>query len=223
VGPALLRPSVPHGTELDDWNGVTCVSVVGFLFLRTRVFGLPIPGHRNFEEVNLRFYVRRKGPEGWRRGVVFIREIVPRRAVAFAARAFYGEPYLALPMRHRIDLDRKKGTLNRNGTVEYGWRTPSGWNALRCAVTGEAEPLREGSEEEFITEHYWGYTARHGGCDEYRVEHPSWKVWQVREPSLECDVEYLYGAQFVEPLRADPVSAFVAEGSPVRVLTGSRL
>jgi uncharacterized protein YqjF (DUF2071 family) len=223
VDPDLLRPRVPPGTELDAWNDVTYVSVVGFLFLHTRVFGIPFPGHRNFEEVNLRFYVRRKGPEGWRRGVVFVREIVPRRAVAFAARALYGEPYVALPMRHHTGFDPRRYTLGQDAEVEYGWRVPSGWNGLRCAVTGEAAPLRTGSEEEFITEHYWGYTARRGGSAEYRVEHPPWNVWQVRESALECDVERLYGPEFVEPLGTAPRSAFVAEGSGVRVLTGVRL
>src|SRR3954468_20670393 len=104
VDPAILHPHLPRGTELDIWNGRHYISLVGFRFLNTRVLGVPIPFHRNFEEVNLRFYVRRKGPEGWRRGVVFIAEIVPRFAIAAVARLFYNENYVALPTRHKLDL-----------------------------------------------------------------------------------------------------------------------
>jgi hypothetical protein len=223
VDPALLAPLVPPGTELDAWEGTTYASMVGFLFLDTRVLGVPIPLHRDFEEVNLRFYVRRRGPEGWRRGVVFVREIVPRFAIATVARVVYEEPYVAMPMRHRVELDAS-GTLRPGGAVEYGWRWRGRWNSLRATTEGAPEPLRAGSEEEFITEHYWGYTARGDGtCAEYRVEHPAWRIWRVREARLDCDAASLYGPGWVEPLSAAPRSAFVAEGSPIRVLAGARL
>lgn len=216
---ALLRPLVPAGTELDAWGGVTYASVVGFLFLDTRVLGVPIPFHRDFEELNLRFYVRRRGPEGWRRGVVFVKEVVPRIAIAAMARAVYNENYVAMPMRHRIDVSVEAG-----GTVEYGWRFRGRWCGLHATVRGPAGPLVPGSEEEFITEHYWGYTARGDGtCAEYRVEHPAWRIWRVSEARLDCDAGSLYGPEWVEPLSAAPRSAFVAEGSPIRVLAGARL
>ncbi len=118
IDPRVLAPFVPRGTELDDWHGTTFVSLVGFLFLRTRVLGVPIPCHRDFEEVNLRFYVRRRTNDGWRRAVSFVREIVPRRAIAVTARLLYGEPYVALPMRHRID--RTPGEEMPRG-VSYAW------------------------------------------------------------------------------------------------------
>jgi uncharacterized protein YqjF (DUF2071 family) len=76
VDPRIIAPLVPPGTEIDLENGESFISVVGFLFLDTRLLGLRIPLHRNFEEVNLRFYVRRKSAETWRRGVVFIRALV---------------------------------------------------------------------------------------------------------------------------------------------------
>ena len=108
VDPRLITPLVPAETEIDFENGETFLSVVGFLFLDTRLLGLPIPLHRDFEEVNLRFYVRRKSADTWRRGVVFIRELVPRRAIALVARTFYGENYIAVPMKHEIEhLDRE--------------------------------------------------------------------------------------------------------------------
>src|SRR4051812_5316793 len=146
VEPALLKRLVPPGTELDSYGGDTFVSVVGFQFLNTRVFSWAIPCHRNFEEVNLRFYVRRRMAEGWRRGVVFIRELVPRRAIAFVARQFYGEPYLALPMRHKIDR-----TLE-NTSVTYEWLRKGSWESVRALASGNPQAIETGSLEEFITE-----------------------------------------------------------------------
>lgn len=222
IDPAVLRPLVPHGVELDTWGGKHFVSVVGFQFLDTRLLGVPVPFHRDFDEINLRFYVRRRADDGWRRGVVFVKEIVPRPALAAVARAVYGEKYVARPMRHRIDLAADRDTPD--GVVEYSWRDAGAWHHVRATTQGGAEPLVEGSQEQFVTEHYWGYAAqRGGGTVEYRVEHPSWHVWQAADPGLECDVEQVYGRQFVESLAGEPVSAFVADGSPVVVRRGTRI
>ncbi|MBD0320559.1 MAG: DUF2071 domain-containing protein [Gemmatimonadetes bacterium] len=216
--PAALRPLVPAGTELDAWGGTTYVSMVGFNFLDTRVLGIPIPFHRDFEEVNLRFYVRRRGPEGWRRGVVFVREIVPRWAIATVARVIYNEQYAAMPMRHRIE----ESAGGRE--VEYGWKHRGRWCSIRATTRGEPRALEPGSEAEFITEHYWGYAAqRGGGTVEYRVEHPSWRVWKAETHALDVDAATLYGPAFGASLAAAPRSAFVAEGSPVVVRRGVRV
>lgn len=218
VDPAILRPYVPRGMELDAWRGRTFVSCVGFLFTDTRLLGVPIPFHRRFEEVNLRFYVGREGPEGWRRGVCFIREIVPRWWVAFMARAVYNERYISLPMRHSIDLHAE------GGAVEYGWRFGGRWCSVGARVSGASSPLVAGSEEEFITEHYWGYAAqRDGGTVEYRVEHPSWRVWTADDARLDADVAALYGAEFAAPLAAPSSSAFVADGSEIVVRRAARI
>jgi uncharacterized protein YqjF (DUF2071 family) len=223
IDPALLLWRAPRGTELDFWEGKTFVSIVGFLFLKTKVRGWAIPWHRDFEEVNLRFYVRRKGPEGWRRGVVFIKEIVPRWAIAAIARMVYNENYIALPMRHEILLPPSNSAA-LNGAVEYDWRLNDQWNYLRMKPSGEPQALVAGSQEEFIAEHYWGYVAQQdGGCVEYQVEHPPWRVWRVTESSLECDVAALYGKEFVGSLSGRPGSAFLAEGSPIIVNKGIRL
>lgn len=219
IEPSALRSFVPAGTELDSWNGKTFVSVVGFLFLQTRVLGIPIPFHRNFEEVNLRFYVRRKAEDGWRRGVVFIKEIVPRVAIALVARTFYNEPYIALPMAHEIEH-----SSDSVKSAEYSWRIGGKRNSIRVVTDGEAIPLRDGSEAEFITEHYWGYNAqRDGSTLEYRVEHPRWRIYAAGEAKLDCDVAGLYGAQFCDSLNGRPSSAFLAEGSMVAVYKGVRL
>ena len=136
VEPSLLGGLVPRGTELDAWQGRTYVSVVGFLFLNTRILGVPVPFHRHFEEVNLRFYVRREAEDGWRRGVVFVKELVPKRAIAWVARAVYNENYVAVPMGHEIV--RAEGSPLR--TSEYHvqhppWRVAAAMTSeLRCDV-----------------------------------------------------------------------------------------
>lgn len=218
IEPAALRPFVPRGTELDSWNGKTFVSLVGFMFSETRVLGLRLPFHHSFEEVNLRFYVRRKASDGWRRGVVFIKEIVPRRAIATVARLVYNENYVAMPMRHLIEVD------DESGKVEYGWRYRGRWNHLRVTTKGAARALAEGSEEEFITEHYWGYAMqRGGGSVEYQVEHPRWLVWQADTRALDCDAKAIYGQAFADALTVEPSSAFLALGSEIIVRRGARL
>ena len=219
IEPSVLEPLVPCGTELDRWQGRVMVSVVGFLFLDTRFMRMPIPFHRDFEEVNLRFYVRRKAEDGWRRGVVFVREIVPRAAIALVARKLYHEPYLALPMGHRIE---RRGS--RVTEVEYGWTYRERANSVRVITRGEMSPLLERSEAEFITEHYWGYNGQPDGSTlEYQVEHPRWRIQEVESSRLDCDVAGLYGEQFVDALNEKPASAFLAEGSAIRVYRARKI
>lgn len=210
VTPTLLEPYVPAGTELDLYQGMALMSIVGFRFLNTKVMGWSVPRHKDFEEVNLRFYVRRNSVEGWRRGVVFIRELVPRWAVAMIARYCYGEPYQCVPMRH--SLEQNGGGLE----VRYAWRRQGVWESIRATAVGSPQVAREGSLEEFITEHYWGYTARGPGCSEYQVEHPRWRVWRA-EGVFNAEASTLYGSTFAKPLSNPPMSAFIAEGSPVVV------
>jgi uncharacterized protein len=211
IDPGVLAPFVPAGTELDTYAGRTLVTLVGFLFLKTRVWGIPIPFHRNFEEVNLRFYVRRKAEDGWRRAVVFVKEFVPRYAIAATARALYGENYVSVPMSHTVGA----------GKVSYRWRYKGAEHSIRMTVRGEPRDPEAGSEAEFITEHYWGYArGPHGRTLEYRVAHPRWRVWEAQSGQLVGDVGKLYGDKFVEALRGPPASAFLAEGSDVTVFRG---
>jgi uncharacterized protein YqjF (DUF2071 family) len=213
-----LAPLVPAGTELDFWNGKTFVSVVGFLFRDTRVCRIPIPFHRHFEEVNLRFYVRRKA-DGWRRGVVFIKELVPRKAIAFVARKFYNENHLALPMWHRIEKFHEEIK-----SASYFWRYNGRENYLKVITRGAARPLVDGSLQEFITEHYWGYARqRDGSTMEYAVEHPRWRIWETQTAEFHCDVAGLYGENFCQILNRPPASAFLADGSEVKVHKGINL
>jgi hypothetical protein len=219
INPTALVPFVPTGTELDFWNGKTYVSLVGFLFQNTRVCGISIPFHRHFEEINLRFYVRRKADDGWRRGVVFIKELVPRKAIAFIARKFYNENYVALPMSHQIEKfqDQIKSTV-------YFWQFNGRENYLKVITNGQAQSLVDGSLQEFITEHYWGYARqRDGSTMEYAVEHPRWLIWETQTAEFHCDVANLYDENFCKVLNQPPSSAFLADGSEVKVHKGIKI
>jgi uncharacterized protein YqjF (DUF2071 family) len=221
VEPSVLRQFVPAGTELDTWQGVTFVSLVGFLFANTRVLGLPVPWHRTFEEVNLRFYVRREADGEVRRAVTFIRELVPRAAIAWTARLAYNEPYRAVPMRHHFGAARLNGAP---AIVQYEWKDAGKWTSLTAEPIGDGKAAAVGSQEAFITEHYWGYTRqRDGSTVEYRVDHPAWRVCSVPEPRLEGDLAATYGVTMSRILSDPPTSAFLAEGSPVTVFLPTRL
>ena len=217
--PGLLRRYVPPGTSLDSFQGKTYVSLVGFQFCRTKLLGrFPIPFHSDFDEVNLRFYVRRKAGSEERRGVVFIAEVVPKAAIATTARVLYGENYVCLPMRHKI------ATNGSENTVEYQLRLDRQWCRIFAQTADLPKPAPEGSLEQFITEHYWGYsTQRSGASLEYHVSHDPWKVWAARDAGFEGEVSTLYGKDLGAVLQRHPDSTFVADGSPVVVFKGDRL
>jgi uncharacterized protein len=220
VEPLVLSNLIPAGTELDRWNGKTFISIVGFRFLKTRVLNLPLPFHRNFDEVNLRYYVRRDSVEGARHGVAFIKEIVPRAAIAWVARTIYNENYIALPMRHRI----APPTETEQGAIVYEWKHRGRWNRMAVQTNEPAYLPDQNSEETFITEHYWGYARqRDGSTVEYEVEHPRWNVWRASEIELDCDAASIYGEQFAQFMKGEPSSAFVADGSGVIVRRGRKL
>ena len=216
LDPEILRRRLPAGTELDLHEGKALISVVGFMFSDARIMGMPVPMHREFEEVNLRYYVRRETPDGMRRGVTFIKEIVPRWAVAQTAKLVYNENFVALPMRHEIDADGDK--LLDNGVVHYGWRVGPRWYRLRVKTEGKPFIPPAGSEERFVIDHWHAYTAQDQvGCMEFFVEHPPWRIWNVSDALLESEITTLYGAEFKAALQGRPHSAFLCEGSPVTV------
>jgi uncharacterized protein YqjF (DUF2071 family) len=212
IEPDVLASYVPSGVELELENGQAYVSVCGFLCYHTVVVGMPLPRHRNFEEVDLRFYVRKKSGDTWRRGVVFIRELVPKTAVAITARVFDGEPYLALPMRS--DVRDAGGEIN----VRYEWKRGSKWEGLGMTAKGEPERVLAGTHEEFILQRCWRYTTRNAKrTSEYRIEHPRWQIWRAQGFEFKAEVTTLYGDNFVAALSGEPVSAFIADGSFVTV------
>jgi uncharacterized protein len=210
----ILRKYLPNKTEIDVWNDVCYVSLVGFMFNDTKVKGLKIPFHSNFQEVNLRFYVRYNDDGEWKRGVVFIKEIVPKPALTFVANALYKENYETMPMRYSWT------TSDNSLTVEYQWRKER-WNSLKIIADNKATLVNENSEEEFITEHYWGYTKiSNETTSEYGVEHPRWEVYRMREYLIDVDFENIYGQDFSFLTAQKPRSIFLAEGSVIKVKEG---
>lgn len=239
VPESLLMPYLPHGTELDRYQGRCYVSLIGFMFQEVRLKGFRIPFHSEFEEVNLRFYVRRTGEDGAnRRGAVFLSELVPRGAITLVANTLYGEKYATVAMRHK--WRSAPGELSGGGgsgdegsggeasggelSVRYEWRQKGRWFGLGVEASAAAQAIGVGSEEEFITEHYWGYTKlRSGRTSEYEVAHPRWEVYPVKRFTIDVDFGVVYGNEFAWLNAEQPGSVLLAEGSEVAVLGGRRL
>lgn len=213
----VLEPLVPYGTELDEFEGVCYGSLVGFYFQKVKMLGqISVPFHREFEEFNLRFYVRRKTATGWKRGVVFVKEIVPKMAITLVARTLYGEPYATHPMRHSWQTNGAKQQIS------YEWKVGPAWNYIRVNADSGGHALIPNSEEAFITEHYWGYTGRGAGrTSEYEVVHPQWNIHPVTDYDIHCDVPTLYGATFAPFFEQAPHSVFLADGSAVAIKSGA--
>ncbi len=214
VDPALLADRVPYGTELELHDGRCFVSLVGFMFLNTRVLGIPIPYHVNFEEVNLRFYVKREADGEIRRGVCFIKEMVPRSAIAWVARTLYGEPYETWRMNN----------ARSEHAVEYSWHRSNSENRVAVTIGENLGVPPDGSHEAFIIEHYWGYTKRTGDrTDEYKVEHPKWELRAIESSEIAVDFGQLYGDGFALLKTARPYSVLFGKGSKISVYMGGPL
>ena len=210
VDPEILHPHLPPFTELDLFEGKALVSIVGFLFKDTKVFGLHWPLHTTFEEVNLRFYVKHFTGTEWRRGVVFISEIVPRIIIAKAASILYHEPYTAAKMRHHF--------LIKDDAIEiiYQWKNKNKWNTIFAEAETSLNEIKKHSAEEFIFEHYWGYNKYDATTTiEYGVEHVVWQTFKIKNWHLDVDVVSLYGNSFSAFFAAEPHSVFLANGSDV--------
>ncbi|WP_431295288.1 YqjF family protein [Pedobacter sp. P26] len=216
VDQSILQKYLPPHTELDTWQGKYYVSLVGFMFINVKLRGFNIPFHTNFEEVNLRFYVRYKDDKEWKRGVVFVKEIVPLPAITLVANTIYKENYQTLPMKH-VWI-----TQENQLEVEYLWKNKT-WNNFQVIANAQAEEITPGSKEEFITEHYWGYTnIGHNKTSEYGVEHPRWQTYPLKSYKINVDFGINYGNDFAFLNHARPDSVFLAEGSEIRVLKGKQ-
>ncbi|WP_175621639.1 YqjF family protein [Chryseobacterium schmidteae] len=210
LNPDILLKYLPNGTEIDFYQGKCYVSLVGFMFLNTKLLGLPIPFHRNFEEVNLRFYVRKKDGKEWKRGVVFIKEIVPKYALSIIANWVYKENYKTRKM---------KNEMHYNGSdliVKYFWKEEH-WNSIQIYAERKAQKMENDSEFEFITEHYWGFTKRGNKTSEYEVCHPKWDWYPVKDHHVKIDFKKVYGHDFEGLNHQKPISVMLAEGSEIEV------
>ena len=212
INPQILKKYVPKGTELDLWNGKCYISLIGFMFENVKVLGIKIPFHINFEEVNLRFYVKRFENGNWKRGTVFIKEIVPKHAVTLVANTLYKEHYQTLKMKH------SRTTNEHSKTFQYQWKKDSKWNSITMKTNKNAIPIELNSEAEFITEHYFGYTKfNENKTIEYEVTHPRWQQLQVIETKIDVDFKLIYGDNFQFLQELQPASTFLALGSKITI------
>ena len=212
VNPKVLLAYLPKGVELDFYNNKTYVSLVGFMFKKTSLFNIPIPYLGNFEEINLRFYVKRSEGELIKRGVVFINETVPFKLVAWLANKLYKEHYIAIPTKNEIVIQ------NDSKKIRYEWKIRNQWNHLSVNALSKNEEMITGSIEEFIFEHYFGYTKINDQTSqEYKVNHPRWMINEVINYSIECDFAKMYGSNFSFLNTQQPNSVILAEGSAVSV------
>ena len=214
IDPDILKPYLPPKTELDYFNGNCYVSLVAFWFANTKLGGVGVPFHKNFEEVNLRFYVKHFDGNKWKRGVVFVKEIVPKPAISLMAQVIYGEHYYTFKMHHLF----KEDFVNNKLVTEFYWHKGNNKNHLKTNGSLQKNTIVIDSEEEFITEHYWGYTkTRKNQTGEYQVSHPRWDIYQVDNYDIACNFEQLYGQQFGFLKDEEPSSIFIAEGSAIEV------
>ncbi|MDP5121531.1 MAG: DUF2071 domain-containing protein [Spirosomaceae bacterium] len=212
IDPEILKKYVPAGTELDLWEGKCYVSLIGFMFKEVKLLGVKIPFHVNFEEVNLRFYVRRFENGIWKRGVVFIKEIVPKPALTFVANTLYNEKYETMPIGHKWE----ENATNRETT--YEWKKQNQWQSFKVVADLEQSPIAENSETEFITEHYWGYAkVSETVTNEYEVTHPKWQQYAVQSAEINVDFGLVYGSEFAFLSDRNPDSVLLAEGSKITV------
>ena len=212
VNPEVLKKYIPNGVELDFYHNKAYVSLVGFMFKRTSLFNIPIPFLGTFEEINLRFYVKRVEGDTIKRGVVFINETVPYKVVAWLANKLYKEHYMAIPTKNSIDIG------NPAKKIRYEWKINSAWNHLEVNASVENKNMEPGSIEEFIFEHYYGYTKINDHLSqEYKVNHPRWQVNKVTDYSIHCDFTSMYGNDFTFLSDQQPDSVIIAGGSAVTV------
>lgn len=212
IDPKKLEKYVPIGTELDLWKGKCYISLIGFMFENVKVLGIKVPFHVNFEEVNLRFYVKRFENNEWKRGVVFVKEIVPKKAISIVANTLYNEHYSTLPMKHT----RTEDTTSK--FFKYEWKKDEKWNYISMKTNKTLLPIEENSEVEFITEHYFGYTKFNSTKTiEYEVTHPRWNQLEVLDSEIKVDFESIYGSDFSFLQDLTPTSVFFAKGSAITI------
>ena len=216
VDPKLLRPYLPVHTEMDFWEGNCYVSLVAFMFMNTRIKNYRIPFHRNFEEVNLRFYVRYKEGAHWKRGVVFIREYVPLPMVTLIANTLYDERYQTVSMQHQWTL------TNHDLRIRYQWKK-KGLHSINIEGGNNSELIAGGSKEEYITQHFWGYSKKKNYTSEYQVDHELWRSYPISAYTIDVDFGVNYGKEFASLNSTAPDSVFLVEGSDVRVFRDRKI
>jgi uncharacterized protein YqjF (DUF2071 family) len=212
IAPEILMPYLPKGVELDLYEGKTYVSLVGFMFKKTKLFNVPIPKLGTFEEINLRFYVTRTEGNTIKRGVVFINETIPYKIVAWMANKLYNEHYTVVPAKHSIFKDAT------NQKIKFEWLSNKKWSSIYVENEMSSQTMKKNTLEKFIYEHYYGYTkVSNYITGEYRLHHQSWEIHKMLDYKIDCDFKAMYGNSFSVLNDTKPTAVFIAKGSSVAI------
>ena len=214
IDPAILQPLVPRGLELDFFKDETYVSLIAMMLRDVRVFGFPIHIASGFEEINLRFYVRRRVGDSYRKGACFLKDYVSGAAAAWVLGRIFKAEFGRLKLKHKNSgFDPKEE--NAIPEVDYQWKVDDHMNRVRVKAREKVQRMGADTKVGFILNHNNEYSCRNGKTLEYAMARPQWVVWNAAQANFTCDVRKLFGPEFEKPLSRRPASVFVTSGSEV--------
>lgn len=212
ISPEILENYLPAYTIIDYFKGNCFTSLVGFPFRNVEIAGMKIPFYTDFEEINLRFYVKRFDGTTWRKGTVFISEIANKSALKFLANSFLHEKYQTLETRQEI---KENSELIE---TKYSWRTWMNWQFLNLISEKPSESVAEGTEAHFIMDRSSGYQKYDTATtNEYGISHPKWNIYPIRSFDINVDFEESFDSNFPVLNETLPHSVILARGSSVAV------
>jgi hypothetical protein len=209
VSPELLLPHVPAGVTLDCIDGKAFVGLVPFSFENVTMNRLRIPFHQSFPEINLRFYVKHR----LGRGVVFLRECAPKRAVVWLARKKYNEPYCCKKMKEKV-------RMFTDGTFSVAHSLWSNGIKNTVEVTARTTPVfpDKNSSAHYFKELELGFGIAHNKQTMlYRIHHPEWEVFPVVSYALNMNFGAVFGEKWAFLSAEKPLDVSLVKGSAVTV------
>ena len=208
----LLNKFLPRGTELNTWHGKYLISIVAFMFSKPAILNISAPFYRSFEEINLRFYVRYKENDQWKKGVVFIKEIAPARIIGLTAGWLYQENFIYLPLKHKFYAN------NKCQYISYSCKVKNQWGHLNMVCSSKDNEPGSERVQTFVRDHYWGYTKKsNNNTAEFLIEHRLWKIYQATDYDLNLNIGEIYGKDFTDLFLQKPISVILMDGSFTKV------
>ncbi len=209
----ILQPLVPKGLELDFFNGETYVSLIAMMLRNVKAWGLPFSIIPSSPELSLRFYVRRPGDGESAKGTCLIKDYISGSTAAWYLESQFKSDFSKLKMKYKNSGFGEHETPE----VEYQWKVDDHWNKLRVRARSRIHKTERASKVGFILDHFTYFGTYKGRTLAYRVERPTWNIWDAAQANFTCDVKRLFGDAFVKPLSKRPASVFVTAGSPVTI------
>ena len=214
IDPKLLRNFIPPKTELDFFNETSFVTLMARACKNVKPYGWPIVFAKSIDQILLRFYVKRKVGDTWRRGVCLIRDYLPKRKASFFLNWMFKHSFTQVPIK-RTSSNFESGLPTQLPTVEYQWTTGDYVNHIKVNARSQMRQQEQETKESFVLDHHYGYTVKEGKTYEYYVEYSPWAMWDAQSGSFDCDTENVFGRPFVRALKQRPASVFLARGSDV--------